>query len=94
MFLEVGDEVSFKELVTGISVVSANDACVAVAEHLTGSEAAFVEAMNTRARKLACSRAVFKNATGLPAEGHVMSCLDIAVLSRYLIRKLPPDPGI
>ncbi|HHW55149.1 MAG: D-alanyl-D-alanine carboxypeptidase family protein [bacterium] len=89
MFLEVGDEVSFKELVTGISVVSANDACVAVAEHLTGSEAAFVEAMNTRAREIGLQQSSFKNATGLPAEGHVMSCLDIAVLSRYLIENFP-----
>jgi D-alanyl-D-alanine carboxypeptidase (penicillin-binding protein 5/6) len=85
MFLEVGDEVSFKDLVTGISVVSANDACVAVAEHLAGSEAVFVENMNAKAKEIGLQHTTFKNATGLSAEGHVMSPLDIAILSRYLI---------
>lgn len=85
MFLEVGDEVSFKDLVTGISVVSANDACVAVAEHLAGSEAVFVENMNAKAKEIGLQHTTFKNATGLSAEGHVMSPLDIALLSRYLI---------
>lgn len=89
MFLEVGQEVSIKDLVTGISVVSANDACVALAEHLRGSETSFVVHMNERAKKIGLKQTDFKNSTGLPAEGHVMSALDIAILSRYLMTKYP-----
>lgn len=89
MFLEVGQEVSFRDLITGISVVSANDACVAVAEHLTGSEAVFVSEMNNKAKEIGLKHANFVNSTGLPAEGHVMSAADIAVLSRHLLLNYP-----
>ncbi|NLJ33784.1 MAG: D-alanyl-D-alanine carboxypeptidase [Firmicutes bacterium] len=89
MFLEIGQEVSFRDLITGISVVSANDACVVVAEHLTGSEGVFVGAMNEKAAEIGLKHTTFKNATGLPAEGHVMSPLDIAILSRHLLTKYP-----
>ena len=89
MFLEIGQEVTFRDLITGISVVSANDACVVVAEHLAGSEGAFVGVMNERAAQLGLQHTTFKNATGLPAEGHVMSSMDIVVLSRHLLTNYP-----
>jgi D-alanyl-D-alanine carboxypeptidase (penicillin-binding protein 5/6) len=85
MYLEIGDKLTIRELVTGISVVSANDACVAVAEHLYGSEGTFVREMNKRAEEIGLKNTSFKNSTGLPAENHVMSAEDIALLSRYLI---------
>lgn len=89
MFLNVGQKVKFGDLVTGISVDSANDGCIAVAEHLYGSESAFVEAMNKRAQSLGLANTHFENPTGLPQEGHRMSAIDIAVLSQHLINKYP-----
>lgn len=89
MFLNIGQEVKFGDLVTGISVVSANDGCVAVAEHLYGSENQFVQAMNDKAKELGLTNTHFMNPTGLPQEGHRMSAKDIAVLARYLITKYP-----
>lgn len=89
MFLEVGTKVKFGDIMTGISVVSANDGCVALAEHLYGSESAFVQAMNQRAKELGLTGTHFKNSNGLPAEGHVMTAKDIAVLARHLINSYP-----
>ncbi|MBS4030204.1 MAG: D-alanyl-D-alanine carboxypeptidase [Clostridiales bacterium] len=89
MFLDVNQEVSYGDLVTGISVVSANDGSVALAEHLYGSEAAFVQRMNLRAAELGLTRTRFQNSTGIPAPGHEMSARDIAVLSRHLILTFP-----
>lgn len=89
MFLLVGDKASFGDILTGISVVSANDGCVALAEHLYGSEEAFVDVMNNRARELGLSNSKFANSNGLPAEGHVMSARDISTLARHLIMKYP-----
>ena len=89
MFLEVGTKVKYQDLITGISVVSANDGCIALAEFLNGSENAFVEVMNQRAKELGLTKTQFKNANGLPAEGHIMSARDIAILARYIIQKYP-----
>ena len=89
MFLLVDTEVPFGEIVTGISVVSANDGCIAVAEHLYGSEEAFVEVMNKRAKELGLSKTKYKNASGLHVKGHKTSAKDIAVLSRYIIESYP-----
>lgn len=89
MFLLVGDKASFGDILTGISVVSANDGCVALAEHLYGSEEAFVDVMNNRARELGLSNSKFANSNGLSAEGHVMSARDISTLARHLIMKYP-----
>lgn len=89
MFLEVGQKVTFGELVTGISVVSANDGCIAVAEHLYGSENAFVEMMNKRAAEIGLTKSHFENCMGLPSPGHRMSAGDIAILARFLIKKYP-----
>ncbi len=89
MFLEIGQEVTVDELLQGISVVSANDACVAIAEHLYGSEEMFVQIMNQKAQELGMSKSQFQNTTGLPDESHYMSARDIAILSAYTINNYP-----
>ena len=89
MFLEVGQQVPFGELVTGIAVVSANDACVAVGEHLYGSEALFVQEMNKKAAELGLKNTLFQNSSGLPDSQHYTTAEDMAVLSRYLISNFP-----
>jgi D-alanyl-D-alanine carboxypeptidase (penicillin-binding protein 5/6) len=89
MFLLVDTQVPLRDIITGISVVSANDGCVALAEHLNGTVESFVRLMNNRAKELGLTNTQFKNPHGLPAEGHYMSARDIAVLARYLIDKFP-----
>ena len=89
MFLDVGSKVPLRDILTGISVVSANDGCVALAEHLYGSEEAFVRQMNKRAKELGMTHTEFRNCNGLPAAGHHMSAHDIAILARYLITNYP-----
>ncbi|HPT79156.1 MAG TPA: D-alanyl-D-alanine carboxypeptidase family protein [Candidatus Atribacteria bacterium] len=89
MFLEVGTQVPFGVIVTGTAVVSGNDGCVAIAEHLYGTEQAFVQQMNKKAQELGLTNTQFKNSNGLEAEGHYMSPRDIATLARYFINKYP-----
>ena len=89
MFVKVGDRVSVRELLHGIIVQSGNDACVVIAEGLAGSEAAFAEQMTRRARELGLVNSTFRNATGWPEDGHVMSARDIALLSLRLVRDFP-----
>jgi D-alanyl-D-alanine carboxypeptidase (penicillin-binding protein 5/6) len=89
MFLEIGKQATYEEIINGISVVSANDGCIALAEHLYGSEEAFVRIMNQKAKEIGLTNSQFKNSTGLPDEGHHMSARDIAILARYLINKFP-----
>lgn len=86
IFLDAGERMSVYDLVKGIVVASANDSCVAMAEHLEGTAEAFVERMNRRASELGMTNTVFKNTNGLPAEGHVMSARDIAIASNKLIK--------
>ncbi|NLB41419.1 MAG: D-alanyl-D-alanine carboxypeptidase, partial [Clostridiales bacterium] len=73
MFLMVDTKVPLSEIITGISVVSANDGCIAVAEHISGSVEAFVQLMNKRAQDLGMTNTKFQNPHGLPADGHRMS---------------------
>lgn len=89
MFLEVGTKVPYRDIVTGISVVSANDGCVALAEYLYGSEASFVQIMNGKAKELGMTKTQFQNASGLPAEGHYMSARDIGILTKHLLETYP-----
>lgn len=89
MFLEVGTKVPYGDIITGISVASANDGCVAIAEYLYGTEEAFVQQMNKRAQELGLTNTRFSNSHGLHAENHYMSARDIAVLSHYLIEHYP-----
>ncbi|MHA1108820.1 MAG: D-alanyl-D-alanine carboxypeptidase family protein [Alphaproteobacteria bacterium] len=94
MFVRVKDRVSVRDLLRGIIVQSGNDACIVVAEGLAGTEAAFAEQMTTRARKLGLTNSRFRNSTGWPADGHVMSARDIASLSMILIREFPEHYSI
>ena len=87
VFLEEGEKMSVHEMLKCICVVSANDCAVAMAEHLCGSEQAFVARMNDRARELGLKDTNFKNCTGLfEDDEHYTSAYDIAVMSRELIR--------
>ncbi|HHT46351.1 MAG TPA: D-alanyl-D-alanine carboxypeptidase [Firmicutes bacterium] len=89
MFLEIGQKVTIGDLITGIAVVSANDACVAIGEHLYGSEAIFVQEMNKKAAELGLKNTQFQNSSGLPHPDHYTTAEDLAVLSRYLIKNFP-----
>ena len=80
MFVREGTEVRLGDLMRGIIVQSGNDASVAVAEHLAGSEDVFADVMNQTAQSLGMTKSVFKNATGLPAEGHVSTAKDLAII--------------
>ncbi len=89
MFIEVGTRVTVEELLPGMIVQSGNDASVALAEHVAGTEETFAEIMNQLARELGMSQTNYRNSTGLPAEGHVTSATDIAKLASALIREFP-----
>ncbi len=87
VYLEQGEKMSVGEMLKCICVVSANDCAVAMAEHLCGTEQAFVSRMNERARELGMEDTVFRNCTGLfDDDGHYTSAYDVAVMSRELIR--------
>ena len=85
VYLEEGEQLSVHEMLKCIAVSSANDAAVAMAEHLAGSEAAFVEKMNARAAELGMADTHFSNCTGLPIADHYTSAHDIALMSRQLV---------
>lgn len=85
IYLKEGEQMTAGDMIKSIVVASANDASTAMAEHLAGSEEAFVAKMNARAAELGMADTHFANCTGLPAEGHVTSAYDIAVMSRALI---------
>ena len=86
IFLDTGEAMTVYDLMKGIAVASGNDACVAMAEHLAGSEAEFVRLMNERAKALGMENTHFVNCNGLDAEGHVTSAYDIALMSRELLK--------
>jgi D-alanyl-D-alanine carboxypeptidase (penicillin-binding protein 5/6) len=89
MYAELNSEVALEDLIKGVVVHSANDACIVIAENMAGSEPAFAELMTARARELGATNATFKNATGLPDPGHQMSVRDLAILARYIINTFP-----
>lgn len=89
MFVQVGTAVTIEDLIRGIFVDSGNDAAVALAEGIAGSEDAFVAMMNAEAKKLGMNNSHFMDASGWPADGHVMSVRDIATLSDHIIRDFP-----
>ncbi|MBP7073690.1 MAG: D-alanyl-D-alanine carboxypeptidase [Clostridia bacterium] len=86
LLLEAGEVRTVKELMYGIAVESANDACIAMAEHISGSEEEFVKLMNRRAKELGANDSNFVNPNGLPEDGHVTTAYDLAVLSRELLK--------
>lgn len=89
MFIEVGREVTVEDLLKGIAISSGNDASLAMAEGLAGSEAAFVTRMNARAQELGMKDTVFKNSHGLPAEGQVTTAADMALLAGAFVQEHP-----
>jgi len=89
MFLEVRKTVPLEIMLKGIAVVSANDACVAVSEHISGVEEVFAERMNEKANLIGMDSSLFKNSHGLPVEGQVTTARDMATLSVYYIRHHP-----
>ncbi len=88
-FFEAGEEQTVQDMIKCIIIASGNDAAVAMAEKIAGSEPAFVNMMNERAKELGMENASFKNACGLDTSGHEMSARDIAIMSRELITKHP-----
>ena len=93
VYLKVGEQMTVSDMVKSIAVSSANDCACAMAEHIAGSESAFVERMNTRAKELGMADTTFVNCTGLDdgaeAENHKTSAYDIAVMSRQLLKNHP-----
>ena len=77
VYLKEGEQMTVHEMLKAVAVASGNDAAVALAEHLKGSEGAFVDRMNQRAQELGMNDTHFCNCTGLPAEGHVTSAYDM-----------------
>ena len=85
LYMEPGETHTVSELLTGISMVSANDACVAMAEYICGTDDIFVEKMNEKAKELGLENTHFANTNGLPADDHYSSARDIAVMSKELL---------
>ena len=86
MFLETGEQLTVNDMLKGIAVASANDGCVAMAEHLTGSESAFVDMMNEKAKELGMENTHFMNTNGLDEDDHYSSARDVAIMSRELMK--------
>ncbi len=89
MFIEVGKRVSIRDLLMGMIIQSGNDASVALAEHVAGSESVFAEVMNRYASGLGMNSSNFVNATGLPGENHYSTARDMAMLAKAIINEFP-----
>lgn len=89
MFLDPNSEVPVSDLLRGVIVQSGNDASIALAEHIAGSEDAFADIMNQKAALMGMSASSFENATGLPGDNHYTSARDMAILARAMIREYP-----
>ncbi len=94
MFLELGSRVSVRDLLHGVIVQSGNDACIVLAQGISGSEDAFAAEMNARAEELGLTNSTFRNATGWPDPEHRVSARDLAVIARVIIRDHPELYGI
>ncbi len=86
IFLEPGEEMTTKEMLRGIAIGSGNDAAVAMAERIAGSEPAFVEKMNEKAKELGLKHTHFENTTGLPVKGHYSTANDMALMAKELLK--------
>jgi len=89
IYLEVGEQQTVRDLVKSVVIASANDAAVALAEFISGSEESFVDLMNKKAAALGMENTSFRNACGLDAQGHFTSAKDIAIMSREIITRYP-----
>ena len=85
IWLTAGEKISVEDLFKGMSMASANDATVALAERIAGTESAFVKLMNDKAKELGLKNTVFKNSTGLDEEGHYSTAYDLSVIARELL---------
>jgi serine-type D-Ala-D-Ala carboxypeptidase (penicillin-binding protein 5/6) len=86
IFLEPGEEMTTKQLLKGVAIGSGNDAAVALAERISGSEEAFVEMMNNKAKELGLKDTKFQNTTGLPAKDHYSTAYDMAMMAKELLK--------
>jgi len=86
LYLEPGEEKTVEELLKGVAVASANDAAVALAEYISGTEEMFIKKMNERAKELGMKNTQFMNTNGLPQEGHLTTAYDIGLMSRELLK--------
>jgi len=86
IFLEPGEEMTTKEMLRGIAIGSGNDASVAMAERIAGSEEAFVDMMNDKVKELGLKHTFFKNTTGLPVSGHFSTANDMAIMAKELLK--------
>jgi D-alanyl-D-alanine carboxypeptidase (penicillin-binding protein 5/6) len=86
IFLEAGEEMTTKEMLRGIAIGSGNDASVAMAERIAGSEEAFVDMMNDKVKELGLKHTFFKNTTGLPVSGHFSTAGDMAIMAKELLK--------
>lgn len=89
MYAALNSRVKLSDLIQGIIVQSANDACIAVSEGMAGSEAAFAEQMTRRARELGLTKSVFRNSTGLPDPEHLMTVRELSILAQYIVKTFP-----
>jgi D-alanyl-D-alanine carboxypeptidase (penicillin-binding protein 5/6) len=89
MFVHVGDSIRVEDLLHGVTVQSGNDACIVLAEALAGSEAAFAERMNEKAREIGLTNTNLRNSTGWPEPDHLMSVRDLSVLASRIVREFP-----
>ncbi|MBS3905765.1 MAG: D-alanyl-D-alanine carboxypeptidase [Syntrophaceae bacterium] len=89
MFIKVGERVTVEDLVKGTAIASGNDACIALAEHLTGSEEVFASKMNERAKALGMKNSQFKNSHGMPSEDQYTTAMDMALLAKRYIEDHP-----
>lgn len=89
MFLEVGDQVSVEELLKGLIIVSGNDSAIVLAEYLGGTQTAFAADMTRVAKEMGCTHTEFKNASGLPQEGHQTTAHDLLIMSKRTLEDFP-----
>lgn len=89
MFAELGSSISLENLIQGVIVQSANDGCIIIAEGMAGSEENFATLMTERAREIGLRTSVFRNSTGLPAEGQVVTVRELAMLAHHIHREYP-----
>lgn len=89
MFAELGSSIRLEDLIQGVIVQSANDGCIIIAEGMAGSEENFAQLMTERAREIGLSKSVFRNSTGLPAEGQVVTARELVMLAQHIWREYP-----
>lgn len=89
MFAELGSSIRLEDLIQGVIVQSANDGCIIIAEGMAGSEENFAQLMTERAREIGLAKSVFRNSTGLPADGQVVTARELVLLAQHIWREYP-----